>query len=69
MTYSTSLTQIAELIGQIEAEAANTVRQRLKEWYQEAKAKKGEHRQSLEVKNCFTSLVHYRDGWQWQPSL
>lgn len=59
MTRSTSLTQIAELIGQIEAEPANTVRQRLKEWYQEAKAKKGEHRQSLEVKNCFAPLLEW----------
>jgi hypothetical protein len=57
MTRSTSLTQIAEFIGQIEAEPANTVRQRLKEWYQEATAKKGEHRQSLEVKNCFAPLL------------
>lgn len=57
MTRSSSLTQIAEFIAQIEAESANTVRQRLKEWYQEAAAKKGEHRQSLEVKNCFAPLL------------
>jgi hypothetical protein len=57
MTRSSSLTQIAEFIAQIEAEPANTVRQRLKEWYQEATAKKGEHRQSLEVKNCFAPLL------------
>lgn len=57
MTRSSSLTQVAEFIGQIEAEPANTARQRLKEWYQEARAKKGEHRQSLEVKNCFAPLL------------
>ena len=34
-------------------EKASAVRQRLREWYEEAEAKKGHHRRSLEVSSCF----------------
>lgn len=57
MTRSSSLTQVSQLIAQIEGEATNSVRQRLKEWYQEAGAKKGQSRRSLEVTSCFAPLV------------
>ncbi len=61
MTSSSSLTRISYLIAKINTEKENTVRQRLKEWYKEgkAKAKKGNKRVSLEVKDCFASLL----GW------
>ncbi|MDJ0574228.1 MAG: hypothetical protein QNJ65_03560 [Xenococcaceae cyanobacterium MO_234.B1] len=43
MTSSSSLTRVSHLIAKINTEPENTVRQRLKEWYKEgkAKAKKG----------------------------
>jgi len=44
MTKSNSLTQVSHLIAQLNGQKPNTVRQRLKEWYQEAKAKKGQKR-------------------------
>lgn len=57
MTRSSSLTQVSTIIAKLEAEQTNSTKQRLKEWYQEAAAKKGEHRRSLEVKSCFAPLL------------
>ncbi len=61
MTSSSSLTRVSHLIAKINTEQENTVRQRLKEWYKEgkAKAKKGNKRVSLEVKDCFASLLRW----------
>jgi hypothetical protein len=61
MTQSSSLTRVSHLIAKINTEQDNTVRQRLKEWYKEgkAKSKKGNHRVSLEVKDCFASLLKW----------
>ncbi len=44
-------------IAKVNGEKPNTVRQRLKEWYQEAKAKKGKERCSLDVSSCFAPLM------------
>ena len=57
MTKSSSLTQVSHLIAQLNGEKPNTVRQRLKEWYQEAPAKKGLHRRELDVSGCFAPLM------------
>lgn len=59
MAQSSSLTRVSNLIAKINQEQENTVRQRLKEWYKEgkAKAKKDNKRVSLEVKDCFASLL------------
>ena len=61
MTSSSSLTRVSYLIAKINTEQENTVRQRLKEWYKEgkAKAKKGNKRVSLEVKDCFAALLRW----------
>lgn len=59
MTQSSSLTKVSTLIAKINQEKDNTVRQRLKEWYKEGKAKKGNKRVSLEVKSCFASLLKW----------
>lgn len=61
MTKSSSLTRVSNLIAKINQEKENTVRQRLKEWYKEAeaKAKKGNKRVSLEVTECFASLLRW----------
>jgi hypothetical protein len=61
MTKSSSLTRVSVLIAQINQEKENTVRQRLKEWYKEGKAKqkKGNKRVSLAVKDCFASLLRW----------
>jgi hypothetical protein len=57
MTKSSSLTQVSRLIAAVNEEKPNTVRQRLKEWYQSGKAKKGEKRSTLEVSSCFAPLL------------
>ena len=59
MTQSSSLTRVSNLIAKVNQERENTVRQRLKEWYKagEAKEKIGNKRASLEVKECFSSLL------------
>ena len=41
----------------------NTVRQRLKEWYQDRNCKKGKHRSELDVTQCLAPLL------QWILSL
>lgn len=56
MTKSSSLSQVSRMIAALNDEKPNTVRQRLKEWYQEAKAKKGVHRSSFAVSSCFAPL-------------
>lgn len=57
MTKSSSLTQVSRFIGAVNKEKPNTVRQRLKEWYQCGKAKKGEKRSTLEVSSGFAPLL------------
>ncbi|WP_208099033.1 hypothetical protein [Nostoc sp. 106C] len=57
MTKSSSLTLVSKFIASINQEKPNTVRQRLKEWYQEAEAKKGDNRCALDVSSCFAPLL------------
>ena len=61
MTQSSSLTKVSTLIAKVNQEPENTVRQRLKEWYKsgEAKAKKGNKRASMDVTECFGSLLQW----------
>ncbi|MGL5076642.1 MAG: transposase [Waterburya sp.] len=61
MTQSSSLTKVSTLIAKVNQEPENTVRQRLKEWYKsgEAKAKKGNKRASMDVTECFASLLQW----------
>src|SRR5712692_5481 len=44
---------------------ANSVRQQLREWCYEAEAKRGEHRQALEVESCFAPLLGW-GLWWWE---
>lgn len=57
MTKSSSLSKVSQFIARVNAEKAQAVRQRLREWYEEAKAKKGLHRRSLDVSSCFAPLL------------
>ncbi len=59
MTKSSSLTQVSNFIAKVNGEKPNTVRQRLKEWYQEAEAKTGKKRSSLDVSSCFAPLMRW----------
>lgn len=61
MTQSSSLSKVSSLIAKINSEPENTVRQRLKEWYKSgtAKTRPGNKRASIEVNNCFSSLLKW----------
>jgi hypothetical protein len=59
ITGSSSLTRVSQLISKINGEKSNTVRQRLKEWYQDTKAKKGKKRRELDVSKCFAPLLKW----------
>jgi hypothetical protein len=64
---SYGLTTVSSFLAAFLGQKDNTVRQRLREWYQEARAKKtavpGGHRQELNVTQCFAPLL------QWVFSL
>jgi hypothetical protein len=51
--------RVAQCLGNLEGQSWQTTRQRLREWRNEAKAKKGEHRQELEVSHCFAHLLRW----------
>ena len=59
ITNSSSLTRVSEFIAKINGEKSNTVKQRLKEWYQDSKAKKGKKRKELDVNKCFAPLLSW----------
>ena len=53
---SASMTLSALLLAGLLAQKANTLRQRLKEFYKPQAAKKGDQRQELDVEACFGRL-------------
>jgi hypothetical protein len=57
LTQSCSLSRVSKSIAELNEERPNTVRQRLKEWYQEASAKSGKHRWQWQVDSCFAPLL------------
>jgi hypothetical protein len=59
ITGSSSLTRVSEFIAKINGEKSNTVKQRLKEWYQDSKAKKGKKRRELDLTECFAPLLKW----------
>lgn len=59
MAKSSSLTKVSQFIATVNGEKASTVRQRLREWYQESEAKKGQQRRSLDVSSCFAPLLKW----------
>ena len=62
-TGSSSITRVSTFIAKINGQKTNTVRQRLKEWYQDTNRKKGKNRSELDVNQCFAPLL------QWILSL
>ena len=59
-------TSVASFVAQVFQQKENTVRQRLRGWYVEATAKRGQQRQSVEVAACFGALVRWVLAW-WAP--
>ncbi len=56
---SASMTLSALLLAGLLAQKANTLRQRLKEFYKPQAAKKGDQRQELDVEACFAPLLSW----------
>jgi hypothetical protein len=67
MMQSTGLTTVAAFLGELLGEKENTVRQRLREWYQDTGDKKGNHRQEIDVTKCFAPLLNWiMEQWHSQ---
>src|SRR3989442_1859731 len=50
-------TVVAQVLAKRTGCKADALRQRLREWYWEAEAKRGQQRQTLEVESCFGPLL------------
>lgn len=57
------ITSIAGFLGAVLGQKENTVRQRLREWYWEAEAKQGKHRQTVVANTCFAALLKWVLTW------
>jgi len=62
---SCALTAVANFLALWQERQANTVRQQLREFCYEAKAKRGAKRQVLEVESCFAPLLGWVLSW-WE---
>ena len=62
---SCALTAVSLFLAEGLDRKANTVRQRLREWCYEAKAKRGGPRQELAVETCFAPLLAWVLSW-WE---
>jgi hypothetical protein len=61
---SSSVTAVAAQLADLLGHKFDTVKQRLREWYCEARAKAGSHRQDLDVRACFAPLLRWvLAGW------
>lgn len=60
------LTTVAAFLAGVDDAGEAALRQRLREWYQEAPRKRGEKRQALEVTACFAPLLRWVLAW-WAP--
>ena len=63
VTKSCGLTTVAAFLAALLGKKENTLRQRLREWYWEAKKKRGDKRLELDVSTCFVPLVHWVLSW------
>lgn len=62
---SCALTAVSSLLAALWTRKDNTLRQRWREWYYEAPAKRGRQRQTLEVEHCFAPVLRWiMKDWQ-----
>jgi hypothetical protein len=62
---SCALTAVRAVVAAVEERPDNTLRQRVREWYDEAPAKRGAQRQALQVDPCLAPLLGgIVSGWQ-----
>jgi hypothetical protein len=64
LAHSCSVTAVAVQLADLLGQKFDTVKQRLRDWYCEAAAKAGTHRQQLDVRACFAPLLRWvLTGW------
>ena len=63
LTRRSGLSSIADFVGRLKQEKANTVRQRLREWCYDAPDKAGRQRQEVEVTASFGWLLAWVVSW------
>jgi len=63
MTRGCGLSSVSAFLARLLGQTEGTVRQRLREWYWEAAAKKGPQRQELDVTTCFAPLLRWVLSW------
>jgi len=63
MSKCSGLTTVSMFIAGLLGQKENTVRQRLREWYQEDESKKGIQRTDLDVTTCFVPLIRWVLSW------
>jgi hypothetical protein len=56
---SCGISQVSALLAQVLEQQEASVTQRLREWYLDARHKRGDHRRDLEVSRCFGPLLHW----------
>jgi len=62
---SCALTAVSAMVATVHGRKEHTLRQRLREWYDEGPAKRGTQRQALLVETCFAPLLGWLvSGWQ-----
>src|SRR5512145_39472 len=62
---SCALSAVIAMVATVQGRQENTLRQRLREWYYDAPAKRGPKRQALQVETCFAPLLSWIvSGWQ-----
>jgi hypothetical protein len=59
LTGSSGIAQISALLAQVLEQKEGTVFQRLREWYLDARHKRGAHRRDLDVASCFGPLLSW----------
>lgn len=59
LAHNCGLTAVVTVLSELFKQNANTVRQRLREWYFEARAKRGKKRAQVEVESCFGPLLEW----------
>lgn len=60
---SCGLTTVSAFLAELLGLKENSLRQRFKEWYKDAKKKKGVKRQEIDVRSCFPWLLRWVISW------
>jgi hypothetical protein len=60
---SCGTTSVAAVLAELLTSSVSTLRQQLREWCYDAKDKKGEHRQEVDVRLCFGPLLAWILSW------